>query len=1209
MVGQVHQAEGTTGKVRSHFANRIVMTQIIIKTPPPRRGKWRRRILWSAGFVFLLCLGAYFLVTSNWFVQRVVLPQVSKALQADVTLAEANLSPWRHVHFRELKVHPKGDEVLLQVQEIRVRYSLLALLRGRVEVAEVSVESPVVNLVQRADGTSNLDALLQLVGKSDSEPKDKTTSTAPQVNIKLVQIKNGTLRRVQHHATGGADQAELSGLNFMVRDVKNGSLGQMELAAQLAFDKAAQADAEAGTLRAKLDGKFVFTLTPELQPGAIQGETTFAVTQATGPMAELAALGARLDCELTPTEITEIALRFRKDEAELGGVRLTGPFVAEQMEGKLKLELLTLDRRVLNLFGAPAGIDFGTSAINAHADIELARGGQEISIAGRVDLAKLQLIQGAKISPTLDLRCDYAVAVDQGKEQAVVKFLTLSGLQNAQLFLQSTLASPLTIGWGDTNAAVADATLEIALKDWKLADWAAFIGDPAPTGLVNMALQLKSAESGQQLQLTVDGGVQGFALTGGATVKPAEIRFQTRAEAQQLQQFKLASQRLEILLGDQSAFVATVTGAVNRVSSDADWLVMAQANLPQLAALAPDAGANFSSGKLNLTTRLVGRAGKQDVSGQVALTEMTGTQGTTRWERYGVNLDFAAMVEQQLVELAKFTTLVTAGGKSGGRLDAGGKFDFRGEAPSGDLIVRLVNFNEAALRPFLESALGDKKLVSVALHTTATVGLDATGGFATKASLQMTNLVVNDPKQPALATPLAAEVQLDVGMAEKILEVREAQVTLTPTERAKNTLNLTGTVNLTNAEAISGNLKLAAESLDLTRYYDLLMASTPAPKTSVPPDRAKPAPTETPAPAPEAEPEAIVLPVENFVFELAVGRLYLREVDIADLKTVATINGSKVMLQPCELRVNGAPISATADLDLGVPGYRYDVKLDVQSLPLTPVVNTFQPELIGQIGGHLLAKAELRGAGVTGASLQTNLVGQFDVLATNLNLSISHVRSPIATTIINVIVGLPELIRNPAALIGRRENAEKGGWSEEITAQPIQVVALQGRAGDGKITMQPAQIRSAAFQVNIAGDLVIAPVLTNSVLNFPVNIALGRRYAEKIGLVNASTPTNEVYIVLPDFLTVQNTMGAPKADISKRGIAAVLAKTSGGIAKELGLATGEQGKALLDAVGGLLSGKSAPTNTNTTVTNTNAPAEPEKKSGGLLDLFRRPKSE
>jgi uncharacterized protein involved in outer membrane biogenesis len=318
MVEQVQQAEGATESVRFTSQMAFVMTQIIIKSPPPRRGKWRRRILWSAGFVFLLCLGAYFLVTSNWFVQRVVLPQVSQALQADVTLAQANLSPWRHVQLRELKVHPKGDEALLQVQEIRVRYSLLALLRGRIQVTEVSVEAPLINLVQRADGTSNLDALLQLLGKSDSEPKDKPPSDAPQMDIKLVQIKNGTVRLVQHDAVGGQDRVELSDLNFAVRDVKNGNSGQMALALQLAFDKAAQANADAGTLRAKLDGKFAFALSPELQPGGIQGETTFVVTQATGPMAELAALVARLDCDLTPTEIKEIALRFRKDEAELG---------------------------------------------------------------------------------------------------------------------------------------------------------------------------------------------------------------------------------------------------------------------------------------------------------------------------------------------------------------------------------------------------------------------------------------------------------------------------------------------------------------------------------------------------------------------------------------------------------------------------------------------------------------------------------------------------------------------------------------------------------------------------------------------------------------------------------------------------------------------------------------------------------------------------
>jgi hypothetical protein len=411
------------------------MTQIIIKSPPARRGQWKRRVGWAGAALLLLGVVFYFFVTSNWFVQRVVLPQVSAALQMDVTVAQASLSPWRRVVLRELKVQPKHDEVLLQVREIRVRYSLLALLRGRIDVAELTVDTPLLTVVQRANGTSNLDALLRLIGQPDSTPKDEPApEPAPQVDVRLVQIKNATLRRVQHYADGAADVAEVSGFNFAVRDVKNGGTATMELAMQLAFDKAAQADAAAGAVRAELAGEFEFALSATLQPGVIQGETTFAVTEATGAMAELAALSAQLDCEVTPTEIKAVAVRFRQGETELGGVRLSGPFVAAELEGKLKLELLTLDRRVLNLFGAAAGLDFGTTTITAYTDIELTRGGQEIALAGRVDLARLQLIRGTQISPTLDLRWDYALELDQEQEQAVVKFFSISGTQNSSHF-------------------------------------------------------------------------------------------------------------------------------------------------------------------------------------------------------------------------------------------------------------------------------------------------------------------------------------------------------------------------------------------------------------------------------------------------------------------------------------------------------------------------------------------------------------------------------------------------------------------------------------------------------------------------------------------------------------------------------------------------------------------------------------------------------
>ena len=50
----------------------------------------------------------------------------------------------------------------------------------------------------------------------------------------------------------------------------------------------------------------------------------------------------------------QIALRFTKAEAALGEVRIAGRLMRRKGEGKLKLEVLALDRRVLNLAGAAA---------------------------------------------------------------------------------------------------------------------------------------------------------------------------------------------------------------------------------------------------------------------------------------------------------------------------------------------------------------------------------------------------------------------------------------------------------------------------------------------------------------------------------------------------------------------------------------------------------------------------------------------------------------------------------------------------------------------------------------------------------------------------------------------------------------------------------------------------------------------------------------
>ncbi len=75
------------------------------------------------------------------------------------------------------------------------------------------------------------------------------------------------------------------------------------------------------------------------------------------------------------------------------------------------------------------------------------------------------------------------------------------------------------------------------------------------------------------------------------------------------------------------------------------------------------------------------------------------------------------------------------------------------------------------------------------------------------------------------------------------------------------------------------------------------------------------------------------------------------------------------MLKPFKLSLNGAPVNATVDLNLGVPGYRYDVAFSADRIPVAPLVNTFVPDRKGQMGGTLTANAQIKGAGITGASL------------------------------------------------------------------------------------------------------------------------------------------------------------------------------------------------------------------------------------------------
>ena len=441
---------------------------------------------------------------------------------------------------------------------------------------------------------------------------------------------------------------------------------------------------------------------------------------------------------------------------------------------------------------------------------------------------------------------------------------------------------------------------------------------------------------------------------------------------------------------------------------------------------------------------------------------------------------------------------------------------------------------------------------------------------------------------------------MDTSLRKQVLDLRQCQVTLSPTARAKNEVQVKGQVDMSKTNATQGSVKLLAESLDVTAYYDLFAdkpksAETKSPKVS-PKTASKPAMAETG----ETEPAAVNLPFKNFTAEVNIGRFYLREVDIANWQTTAKLDGGRVLLKPFQLTLNGAPVNANADLNLAVSGYQYDVALNADKIPLTPLVNSFQPERKGQLGGVFTAKANVKGAGVTGASLQKNLTGQFSVVSTNLNLALANVKSKAIKSVINVVIAIPSLIRNPAAGVGNllgqltgTGDKENSGWVDQLTAAPINVVEVRGSAGNGRVDLKEGIVRSDAFEAQAHGDIRLATVLTNSTLQVPVRILLRRSLADRIGLVNANAPTNQTYFAMPDFLTMQGTIGDPDPHRNNTVLAGMAAKAVAGAL------TGSKAGGILKGFGGLLTGEGL---SNTNNTSTNQPGLLDS-----LDIFKKPK--
>jgi hypothetical protein len=429
-------------------------------------------------------------------------------------------------------------------------------------------------------------------------------------------------------------------------------------------------------------------------------------------------------------------------------------------------------------------------------------------------------------------------------------------------------------------------------------------------------------------------------------------------------------------------------------------------------------------------------------------------------------------------------------------------------------------------------------------------------------------------------------------------------------------MQLGGRVDLTKSNAITGALKLTAESIDVTPYYDLFMEK---PKTTTTTTGTTTAPPTTPAPGGvEKEPDPVTMPLKDFTVDLAIGKFYLREIEITNWLATLKLDTSRVVLDPFQLALNGAPVMAATDLDLSVPGYRYDIRATADRIPIEPLANSLAPERRGQTKGDLIARLNIKGAGTTGANLQKSLAGDSFLSFTNAAIQLvgrdgilptpdwvaryAKMVNPVVPVVSSVLTKVSPFLRVP-----------------ELTNSPVDWMTVAATMGNGRINVGSCDVVGQAFTAKSGGGIAIAPVLNDSSYeNWPFALSIGRSLADRAGITPSDAPADAKYLALSDFLPaairrpdliqIGGTMGAPKTtflfDLSDpksllkniTSIPALRDSQAGGVLQNLGgLFSGERKGATTNAPAGR-GATNAPA--------TNPPASPAK---GLLDLFNRPK--
>ncbi|MDA7632158.1 AsmA family protein, partial [Verrucomicrobia bacterium] len=863
--------------------------------------------------------------------------------------------------------------------------------------------------------------------------------------------------------------------------------------------------------------------------------------------ADMVGVNGDLILALEPGSIDDVSLSMTRNGQVAGNIRVMGPFDFATSEGRIVAVFDNLNRQFLNLAGAVAGIDFKETVMDGSLTMTLTNGGNLLALAVTTTCSNVSIGTGEGVTPPLNLELDTTLNYDADGEKLTVQQFGLTVADGATPTITGALLKPVTFAWNGQPESFQEPEFNFNITNFNLGDWRDFTFDTLNQGELFGDFSLKVQQSGARMQADFTGGFKdtdvafdGHTESGTSGSLDLKMVFEDYT--------RVTLKRLAMEWSNTSGnSLASFSSSGSHVlgSKGYNLHTEAKADLALMKPFVNMDGLNIEQGLGELSLRL--GDSDDDVSGVLlmALRDYTGSFSGRSFKSYTVGLNSEFSIRDEQLKLGATQIDFHEDFNDGGTIGIKGEMDMEHETGAFMINSNSTGINRFALSPFLTPFSNAEDFTEVALHLEAELQLDLNGESTLKGNTSLSNLKVKDPESKQIKK-LQSELDLDLAWNTQHLEIRPSSFKLTPTSLAGNVIKVSGQIPLLPFMASKGHLRVSSPSMDLTSYFDLIAKPEEA--------QAEVQPISTPDVASAPQSGALDVPMGEFDVKLDIAKLIVRDVSIKAFQAHALWQTNTLTIRPLGMTLNEGLIKAEMAMDFAKPDWGYDMTLEADQIPIEVFMDTLNPSGKGQVSGMISGKAEWKGAGLTETGWQRNLNGAMSLKYTDADINFVSPKMRLLMTPITAVLRLPELLK-----------------------APINGIETNLRIENQIMGLDAFKVQADAFQVHASGEIPLDNVLTNSVLNLPVEFYLERSIARKSNLMTSSAPKDTPYVKLPDFVKLEGTIGAPKTKTDKLVLSGLLVKSGAGLVKSaavLPLNVGEGAVKVLKDVGGFLTGDS-----------------------------------